>query len=89
MLDEAEWKTRMAWVIPGAGSDACLRHLHDLIASQGCLPDYQQRLPELREQDLADPDHEFAAMFIEHVRDVYYGRSDTGAWPEIGYEVTG
>ena len=84
----------MEWVIPtdqtpGAGSDACVQHLEDLVESIGALEQYTTHLPALTEQDLANPIHPFAPMFINHVRDVYYGYADCGAWEDMGYVVTG
>jgi hypothetical protein len=84
-------RSAASWVLPGANSDACLHHLLALIKSLGepTQATYRQHLPNLTQEDLANPNHPFAPMFIEHVRDTYYAHPDTGAWEEIGFQVTG
>jgi hypothetical protein len=98
-LSPAEFQTlrqAMEWVIPtdstpGAGSDACIEHLVELVGSLGepVIDRYAKNLPSLKQEDLANTSHPFAPMFIDHVRDVYYAYADTGAWADIGFEVTG
>ena len=98
-MTEAEMlrlQAAMNWVIPadsspGVGTSAGASRLVALIDSQepGVAASYRASLPGLRQTDLADPSHAFAAMFIEHVRDVYYASPDTGAWQDIGFNVTG
>lgn len=83
----------MGWVIPedaspGAGSDAGLNRLLALIKALDIEHAYTANLDRLQPTDLAKPSDEFAQMFIEHVRDVYYATPDTGSWNDIGFEVT-
>jgi hypothetical protein len=91
MIDIDRLRTCMGWVIPGSGSEACVQHLLDLVRELGesTAAEYELFIPGLSERDLADLGHPFAAEFIEHVRDVYYGYADTGAWQEIGFVVRG
>ncbi len=85
----------MEWVIPtdsspGAGTPACVQRLVDLISSQPSQVAelYRAHLPTLLEADLSDRSNAFAQLFVEHVRDVYYGYPDTGAWADIGFKVS-
>jgi len=85
----------MNWVIPadsspGAGTDAGVAVLLDLVDSQdeNVVASYRKNLSSLTEAGLADPSNAFAALFIEHVRDVYYAYPETGSWADIGFEVT-
>lgn len=85
----------MDWVIPpdstpGAGSDIGVQRMVELIESEPpeVLQTFQRGLPALEEADLADPTHSFAQLFIEMVRDVYYGYPETGSWADIGFKVT-
>jgi len=95
--DEVEClRKAMEWVIPsdespGAGTYACMNHLFELIDAFGepATALYKENLRNLNEADLADPNHPLATTFINHVRDVYYGYPDTGAWEDIGFEVIG
>jgi hypothetical protein len=98
-LSEAErlrLREAMDWVIPpdsspGAGTEEGVanlaRLLDSLSADVGRL--YRTHLTSLTEASLADPSNAFAALFIEHVRDVYYGSPDSGAWTDIAFEMTG
>lgn len=98
-MTEAEFQrlqTAMNWVIPadsspGAGTGAGASRLVDLIDSQepSIAALYRASLPGLRRADLADSSNVFAAMFVEHVRDVYYAFPETGSWADIGFNVTG
>src|SRR5579862_7556643 len=88
-------RAEMNWVIPadsspGAGTDAGIERLLELIdalddAVKGA---YLVNLGSLTESGLADPSNAFAAMFIDHVRDVYYAYPETGSWADIGFVVT-
>jgi hypothetical protein len=91
----AKLRAAMDWVIPrdsspGAGTDAGVRHLIELVESLGerMIIEYRTELPNLREEDLDNRSNPFAQRFIDHVRDVYYGYGDTGAWEDIGFKVT-
>jgi hypothetical protein len=93
--DRVRLKAAMNWVIPpdsspGAGTDAGVAHLLDLIHSldSSVADAYQRNLRTLSGKTLADPSNAFAAMFAEHVRDVYYAYPDTGSWADIGFVVT-
>jgi hypothetical protein len=83
----------MDWVIPpdsspGAGSELCVARLLDLLERLGDEAHYRYRrsLPQMVESDFEDTSNEFAQEFIDHVRDVYYGSPDTGAWEDIGFK---
>lgn len=90
-------RTAMEWVIPtdsrspGAGGPEAVAHLLSLLEQLGepTLARYRLFLPTLTEADLHNPNHEFAPTFIDHVRDVYYGYADTGAWEDIGFTAKG
>jgi hypothetical protein len=91
--ETAKLREAMEWVIPsdshsdGAGSEVTLRHLLQLLADVGdeAVAEYRAQLPELDLSDLEDPSNKFAQTFIDHVRDVYYGYPDTGAWQDLGF----
>jgi hypothetical protein len=94
----AQLKAAMDWVIPpdksspnhissGAGTDVTLNHLIDLLEDLGdaTIAEYRLNLPYLAEADLSDSSNRFGQLFINHVRDTYYGYPDTGAWAELGF----
>jgi hypothetical protein len=94
--DRAKLMVAMDWVIPpdsspGAGTEAVVARLAALVDSLGDhrIQAYRDSIAGLRREDLNDPTHPFAAMFVENVRDVYYAYPDTGAWADIGFVVTG
>ena len=94
--DLAKVREAMNWVIPadsspGAGTEAGLTRLLELVDSQdpSVAAAYRSGWAGLREADLADSSNRFAAMFVEHVRDVYYAYPETGSWSDIGFKVTG
>jgi hypothetical protein len=94
-IDTKKLAEAMDWVVPpdaspGAGSEAGVRHMLDLLES---LPSpvtglYEQHLEDLREVDLQDLGHPLGPVLVEHVRDVYYSFADTGAWTDMGFKVT-
>lgn len=85
----------MDWVIPpdtspGAGSEACVQRMIELIESEPpeIREQFAAHLPMLEESDLADPENRFVQLFIEMVRDAYYAYPETGSWADIGFKVT-
>ena len=89
-------RAAMNWVIPadssaGAGTEVGIERLLELVDSLDptVTNAYQANLASLTQGDLADATNPFAAMFIDHVRDVYYAYSETGSWADIGFVVTG
>ena len=83
----------MNWVIPpdsspGAGTPETLTHLLGLIEREGLGALYLAHFTQLTQENLGDPNHPFGPLFVEHVRDVYYAFANTGAWKDIGFQVT-
>lgn len=88
----AKLREAMDWVIPpdtspGAGTEVGARLVMDLVDEQGgaLRRDFDTALPSLRFEDLTDNQNAFAQVFIDVVRDVYYGHAETGSWADIGF----
>ena len=91
--DQKKLRDAMEWVIPtdsspGAGTSETVAALADLVDSLGLQTEYWQHVPKLTQADFNDSANAFANMFVEHVRDVYYATQASGAWSDIGYQVT-
>lgn len=91
----AKLSQAMDWVIPpdatpGAGSAICVQRFEELLEAEPpeVQSAFQNGLPDLRESDLGDEKNSFAQLFVEMVRDVYYGYPETGSWADIGFKVT-
>ncbi len=84
----------MDWIIPpdsspGAGTDAGVERLLELVASlpSAAQAGFTAQLMRLQPADLDDSSNAFAQQLIDLVRDVYYGYSDSGAWADLGFRV--
>ncbi len=93
-LDTVKLLQAMNWVIPpdrssGAGTPETLAHLLDLIEREDVGTLYFQHLAALSAEDLLDRTHPLGSLLVEHVRDVYYAHTNTGAWADIGFKVSG